>query len=99
MANSPDDWTSRLQEIVSRTYVATSPDGLVSAAAGGDETLHEVIVGSAAAEDAGAYHLSRAATVASRDAVEIARRETAVAMANLPGMNPQLRQLLMGDPL
>lgn len=89
-----DERSRAIQEILARTYEATSSDGQVTIRVIGDAkvasaSVHEQIDPSGT--------LSRSATEAVQSSLHEARAETARAMADLPGLNPQLRALLLGD--
>ncbi|EPH07012.1 hypothetical protein HMPREF1531_00057 [Propionibacterium sp. oral taxon 192 str. F0372] len=81
-----------LAEILSRCYEATSRDGTVTVRVDAEGRLLNAEVCNP--EDA--YDLSSSATESVQRSLDVARDETARAMADLPGLNPQLRALLMG---
>lgn len=92
---SSDDAGSRaIQEILARSYVATSTDGQVSVWSIGDAKLSTASVRDQIPSDGS---LSAAATEAVQSSLRVARAQTACAMAELPGLNPQLRALLRGE--
>ncbi len=98
--DSGDLWSAELTKIIEKTYVVTSSDGLMTVTAGGDEILHQASVNDAESDNSpDTLRISRSATEACQKSLLVARQETAKAMANLPGMNPQLRQLLLGESL
>lgn len=83
-----------LTDIWARDYVATSDDGLISVTAGGDARLREAELHDASAD---APRLSSSCTEVVAEVIASSRAATARAMADLPGLNPQLRALLLGD--
>lgn len=89
-----DARSSAIQEILSRTYEATSVDGHVTVRVVGDARVASASVCESVQDDGS---LSREATEAVRSSLHAARVETARAMADLPGLNPQLRALLRGE--
>ncbi len=89
-----DDQSRAIQEILSRTYEATSSDGHVTVRVIGDAKVSSATICDSVGDDGS---LSAAATEAVRSSLHEARVETARAMADLPGLNPQLRALLRGE--
>ena len=92
-ANHADDRSRAIAEILSRTYEATSSDGRITVSSLGEAKLHWASVDYAFDERSS---LNVAATEAGRASLTMARTQTARAMAELPGLNPQLRALLLG---
>lgn len=86
-----DDRSRAINEILARTYEATSSDGRVTVQAVGEARVQVAHVD---LSDQG--NLSVSATEAVQDSLDQARVQTARAMAELPGLNPQLRALLLG---
>lgn len=88
-----DERSRALQEILSRSYEATSADGRVTVLVAGDERISQASVHDRSAVGGS---LSWPATEAVQNGLNEARAATARAMADLPGLNPQLRALLLG---
>lgn len=88
-----------LSEIFDRVYQVTSADGLVQVSADGQPSLRTVNVANLdelLIDDSFTLTLTDSATAAVSQCVGTARSQTARAMAQLPGMDPQLRALLLG---
>lgn len=79
-----------MTQILSRRYEASSTDGSVTAVATGDGRLAAVEV-----TDVSSPALSEDSTQAVKDAIAAAHQQTAHALAEMPGLNPQLRRLLL----
>ena len=90
-AEGREDHTRAISEILARTYEATSSDGRVTVCAVGDARVQTAWV---EVDDRG--DLTTPATEAVQHSLTEARSATARAMAELPGLNPQLRALLLG---
>lgn len=88
-----------LTEIFQRTFTVTSTDGLVTVSADGQPSLRNVTVAELddlLADPMARHALSESTTVAVSQCVSTARNMAVEAMAQLPGLNPQLRALLLG---
>lgn len=88
-----------LTQIFARTFTVSSADGLVTVTADGQPSLKYVAV--AELDDMlfdpmARHSLSESSTVAVSQCIATARQATVQAMAQLPGLNPQLRALLLG---
>ncbi|GAA2182175.1 hypothetical protein GCM10009785_20220 [Brooklawnia cerclae] len=91
--SSADEYAHAIQEILSRTYEATSVDGAVTVMSVGEARVTSASI-EAVADPVG--ELSQSATDAVQRSLRQARAETRRALADLPGLNPQLRALLLG---
>ena len=89
-----DEGSLAIAEILARSYAATSTDGAVTVWAVGDAKVNAASVHDQLDTDG---VLSRSATEAVQSSLRLARAQTANAMADLPGLNPQLRALLRGE--
>lgn len=81
-----------IQEIFARTYTVASVDGQVTVVGDAEARLTAASVAPLSASS----DLSMAATQASQSCLRQAREQTARAVAELPGLNPQLRAMLLG---
>lgn len=85
--------TDPIDEILSRSYVVTSTDGAVTVRVDAEGRMLEAdVVGTIGDRD-----LSAPATESVRRSQDLARDETAKALAEVPGIDPQLRSLLLGE--
>lgn len=90
---TPDEGVDAIDEILSRSYVVTSTDGAVTVRVDAEgRLLDATVIGVTPGKD-----LSIPATESVQRSQDLARDETARALAEVPGIDPQLRSLLMGE--
>jgi len=86
-----DPAVAQVGEILDRSYLATSTDGVAAVSVGGDQRVRsaELVRTDVSAAMAGA-----ALTTAVNTALQDARTQTVQAMCALPGLDPQLKALM-----